>query len=161
MAAGRLHGLFVSPLFIRPSRREVLQCLYGNRHPDATDGNLSDSTMPHLNRRARPNCHSGNSRNPESFVQFLIGPIKDSGLRIQSGVAIERLRGGTNPRRLVRLPSVATGPGKLKHAAALTVTVTVDYAYLKIRQRVAVEGGGDAGGQVVGQGRGGAVGFGA
>jgi len=42
-----------------------------------------------------PHCHSGDSRNPESFVQFLVGPIKacprpragDAGLRIQSGVA--------------------------------------------------------------------------
>ena len=59
---------------------------------------------PHHSGGSRPYCQSGDSRNPESFVQFLAGSIKDSGLRIQSGVAIERPRGKTNPRRHARRP---------------------------------------------------------
>jgi len=48
---------------------------------------------------------------PESrvFGRFRAGPIKDSGLRVGPGVAIGRFRDKTNPRRLVKLPSVASG----------------------------------------------------
>ena len=46
-------------------------------------------------------------------------PIKDSGLRIQSGVAIERLRGKTNPRRHGRSPPRKRQPHPHRHAHGL------------------------------------------
>ena len=53
--------------------------------PVATDASATKVTTA-------PHCHSGGNRSPESFVRFLDKLIKDSGLRIQSGVAIERVR---------------------------------------------------------------------
>jgi len=63
-------------------------------------------------------CHSGGNRSPESpargrghaFVEFLTELIKDSGLRIRSGVAIGRLRDETSPRRHVPAAMLAVLP---------------------------------------------------
>ncbi|MDD9856187.1 MAG: hypothetical protein OXU88_08425, partial [Gammaproteobacteria bacterium] len=40
------------------------------------------SSRPRFVKRARSYCHSGDSRNPESFVRFCAGAIKDSGFLI-------------------------------------------------------------------------------
>ena len=59
----------------RFARRVAPSFPLGRGNPDAKpapahergDGKFSDSTMPHLNRRARPYRHSGNRRSPASF----------------------------------------------------------------------------------------------
>ena len=41
----------------------------GRGNPDAKDGKLANASKLHLNRQPRPNCHSGNSRSPESLIE--------------------------------------------------------------------------------------------
>ena len=52
------------------------------------------------------------------FIRSLLRVDRCSLSWASGRVAIERFRRRINPRRLVRLPSVATEPGKLKHAPA-------------------------------------------